>query len=124
LADLLLAHGQMFGAFQQARALLEANPRDPTAHYVSAVVRYTMGQLDVALEHLDAALLAEPTFTQAALIKGILLLQTEDREGAVASWQQGLAASGGNDPRLEHLLGLAAAGLSSEEILSRPPPGS
>jgi Flp pilus assembly protein TadD len=89
LAQLLLAHGQMFAAFQQSRALLEASPQDPTGHYVSGVVRYTMGQPDEALQHLDAALAAAPTFAQAALVKGILLLQMEDRAGAVAAWQQG-----------------------------------
>jgi tetratricopeptide (TPR) repeat protein len=122
LAQILLAHGQFFEAFQLARTLLEAAPQDPTGHYVSAVVRYTMGQPAEALQHLDTALLAEPEFVQAALVRGIILLQADDREQAIASWQRGLEAAGGQEPRLEHLLRLAREGRSPEEILATPPP--
>jgi tetratricopeptide (TPR) repeat protein len=123
LAELLLAHGQFFDAFQESRQLLERAPEDAMGHYVSGVVLYTMGNAEVALEHFGSARAAEPGFAPAAIVEGIVRLQLDDRDAAVATWTAGLAAAGGTEPRLEHLLRLAHEGKSATEILSTPPPG-
>jgi tetratricopeptide (TPR) repeat protein len=121
LAELLLGHGQFFDAFQEARALLEAAPEDPVGHYVSGVVRYTMGNPDAALQHFASARASDPRYAPAAIVEGVVLLQLGDRDAAVAAWEAGLSASAG-EPRLEHLLRLAREGKSAEEILATPPP--
>ena len=120
LAELLLGHGQFFDAFQEAQTILAQDDRDALASYISGVVRYTMGQPDGALEWLDRAIESEPTFTQASVVRGVILLQTGDRQGATASWERGLEAVGGQDPRLERLLEMVRAGATAEEILSSP----
>jgi tetratricopeptide (TPR) repeat protein len=124
LAELLLANGQFFDAFQEARQLLERAPEDAVGHYVSGVVRYTMGNPDEALQHFANARAAEPAYVPASIVEGIVRLQLGDREAAVSSWSAGLAAAGGAEPRLEHLLRLAREGKSADEILATPPPGS
>ena len=118
-----LAAGFMVEAFQEARALQERDPGNPAAHYTEGVVRFMMGQPEPAFTSLDSALESDPTFSQAALMKGVFLLQLGERDAAIATWQQGLSNVGGSDPRLEHMLNLAEQGLSAEEILNTPPPG-
>lgn len=122
LCELLLAHGQFFDAFQEARQLLERVPEDAVGHYVSGVVRYTMGNPEAALEHFASARASEPSYVPAAIVDGIVRLQLGDREAAIAAWSTGLRAAGGAEPRLEHLLRLAREGKSPEEILATPPP--
>jgi hypothetical protein len=55
-------------------------------------------------------------------MRGFIRLQLDDRDGAIASWEDGLAAAGGSDRNLEHLLRLVREGKSAEEIMSTPPP--
>jgi tetratricopeptide (TPR) repeat protein len=124
LAQLLMAHEQFFDAFQEAQQILAQAPEDPFGNYVAGIVRYTMGQPMEALDLLDRALGADPAFTQASLMRGFIRLQLDDRDGAIESWEQGLAAAGGADRTLEHLLRLAREGKSAEEIMSTPPPGA
>lgn len=122
LCELLVSHGQFFDAFQEARQLLERAPEDAVGHYVSGVVRYTMGNPEAALQHFASARASEPGYVPAAIVDGIVRLQLGDREAAIAAWSTGLSAAGGSEPRLEHLLRLAREGKSPEEILSAPPP--
>ncbi|HVS15028.1 MAG TPA: hypothetical protein VMV46_13965 [Thermoanaerobaculia bacterium] len=122
LAQLLMAHEQFFDAFQESQQILAQVPSDAVGNYVSGLVRYTMGQPAEALELLDRALTTDPAFTQAALMRGFVRLQLDDRDGAIESWEQGLAAAGGTDRNLEHLLRLAHEGRSVQEIMSTPPP--
>ena len=124
LAQLLMAHEQFFDAFQEAQQILAQAPEDPIGNYVSGIVRYTMGQPEDALVLLERALTADPTLSQAALMRGLIQLQLDDREGAIATWEQGLAAADGSHPVLEHVLGLAREGRSAQEIMSTPPPGA
>lgn len=124
LAQLLMAHEQFFDAFQEAQQILAQAPEDPIGNYVSGIVRYTMGQPQDALVLLERALSADPTLSQAALMRGLIQLQLDDRQGAIATWEQGLAAADGSHPVLEHVLGLAREGRSAQEIMSTPPPGA
>ena len=122
LGQLLLSHGQFFAAFNEAQALLQSDPDSPTGHYISGVVRYTMGQSQPALEHLTAALESRPGFSPAAMVKGLIEIQTAERSVAIETWEAGLQAAGGSDARLEHLLDMARAGKTAQEILATPPP--
>jgi hypothetical protein len=122
LIELLLAHEQHFEAFREANALLQLNGDDPVGHYASGFVRFIMGQVDPALEHLTRAVQVDPNYGQAWLVQGLILLQSGARDRALDSWTSGLAAVGGSDPRLEHLIDLTRQGLSFEEVVSRPPP--
>jgi tetratricopeptide (TPR) repeat protein len=124
LAQLLMAHEQFFDAFQEAQQILAQAPEDPVGNYVSGIVRYTMGQPEDALVLLERALAGDPALSQAALMRGLIQLQLDDREGAIATWEQGLAAIGGSHRVLEHVLGLAREGRSAEEIMSTPPPAA
>ncbi|HVS65386.1 MAG TPA: hypothetical protein VMT85_17985 [Thermoanaerobaculia bacterium] len=124
LAQLLMAHEQFFDAFQEAQQILAQAPEDPIGNYVSGIVRYTMGQPQDALVLLERALTADPTLSQAALMRGLIQLQLDDREGAIATWEQGLAAADGSHTVLEHVLGLAREGRSTQEIMTTPPPGA
>ena len=108
---------------QEANQLLELSPQDPVAHYASGFVRYVMGQPQEALGHLEQAIQADPRYSQAFLVQGLILLQGGAREPAIRAWEQGLEASRGQDGRLEHLLRLARQGLSFEQILQTPPTG-
>jgi hypothetical protein len=56
------------------------------------------------------------------MMQGLILLQMDRREEALAAWRRGLEAVGGSHPGLEHVLGLAEQGSSAEEILGSPPP--
>ena len=120
LSQILLENQQFFQAFAEAQEILARDPEDPDGLYTAGLVRYTMGQPQEALASLDGALTSDPTYVQASLIKGMILLQIGDRESAVAAWEQGQQASG-SDYRLKHLLRLAAEGKSTEEILNSPP---
>ncbi|REJ74992.1 MAG: hypothetical protein DWQ36_00220 [Acidobacteria bacterium] len=122
LIELLLAHEQHFDAFQEASALLEREPQDPVAHYGAGFVRFLMGQVPMALDHLRQAVAADPAYSQARLVQGLILLQTGDRAGALETWRAGVDAVGGSEPRLEHLISLTEQGLDFDQVVSRPPP--
>ena len=122
LMSVLLVHSQFFDAFQQARVLLDQDPGDAQALYTSAIVRYTMGQPNEAIEQFDLALQSQPAYEDAALMKGLILMQLGDRDGAMNTWETGIEAAGGEASSLQHVLGLAREGKSAEEILSTPPP--
>lgn len=118
LMQLMLANERPFDAFQTAQGMLGIAPDDPDAHYVSGVVRYMMGQPDIALTELGLSLDSEPGHEQAAMMRGLILMQLGDRDGAVATWE------GANDAResvrLQQIIAMAREGRTVEEILSNP----
>ncbi len=118
LMQLLLASERPFDAFQTAEQLLAAAPEDPDGRYVSGVVRSMMGQTDLALSELGRALQSEAGHERAALVRGLLLFQLGDREGAVATWQGANAAR--ESTRLQRLLAMVEEGRSIEEIIANP----
>ena len=122
LAMTLLGGEQFFDAFQEANAILQVRPEDPQALYVSGFVRFIMGQPAGAIEMFDQAIAADPTYSQPWLVKGLIQLQLQERETAIATWEAGDAASGSSDLRLGRLIRDARSGKSVEDILSAPPP--
>ena len=118
LAQLLLTNDRRIDAFQQARRMLEIDPEDPDGHYVSGVVRYTMSQPDAAMDHLGRSLRSDPGHEQAAMMRGLLLMQLGDRDGAIATWQSANEARAST--RLQQIAAMAREGRTVEEILSNP----
>ncbi len=118
LTQLLLSNERPFDAFQQAQQMLAIDPEDPDGHYVTGVVRYMMGQVDPALEELGRALRSDPGHEQAALMRGLMLMQLGDRNGALATWEDanGVRASS----RLEQLIAMTRDGRRLDEILGNP----
>ncbi len=122
LAGIYLSTQRFMDAFSSSEAILAVDPDDSEGLYIQGMVRYMMGEPGEAFDMLDRSLASNPANTQASLLKGIFLLQMEDREGATATWRKGLEAAGGTAPRLEHLINLTEQGLSTDEILNTPPP--
>lgn len=118
LMQLLLANGRAFDAFQIAQRLLEIAPEDPDAHFVSGIVRLQMGQTQVALDSMDRALRSDPGHEQSALMRGLLLLQIGDRDGAIATWESANEARA--SPRLEEVAGRAREGWTYDQIINTP----
>lgn len=118
LMQLLLANGRAFDAFQTAQLALQVAPDDPDAHFVSGIVRLQMGQTQVALDSLDRSLRSDPGHEQAALMRGLLLLQLGDRDGAIATWESANAAR--SSPRLEQVTAMAREGRTFDEIVNNP----
>jgi len=118
LMQLLLVNERPFDAFQLAQRMLQIDDGDPDARYVSGVVRYMMGQPDLALTELGRSLETEPGHEQAAMMRGLILLQLGDRETAVATWQAANEAR--ESPRLQQVLAMAQEGRSIQEILDNP----
>lgn len=129
-AHLLLQSNRLMDAFQLTQPLLQARPSDPDGLYIQGFVRLAMGQRELAMDLLDRALGTDPNYVDAHLLKGLIYLRSEDREGAMRAWEEGLAAAGGSHAGLEHLLLGLREGRSEEEILSvgggrsSPPPSS
>jgi len=118
LMQLMLANGRAFDAFQTAQLALQVAPEDPDAHFVSGIVRLQMGQTQVALDALDRSLRSDPGHEQAALMRGLLLLQLGDRDGAIATWESANAARA--SPRLEQVTTMAREGRTVDEIVNNP----
>ena len=119
LMQLMLTNGRAFDAFQTAQLALQIAPEDPDAHFVSGIVRLQMGQTQVALDSLDRALGSDPGHEQAALMRGLLLLQLGDRDGAVATWERANEVRA--SPRLQQVTGMAREGRTFDEIVGSPP---
>ena len=81
-----------------------------------------MCQHEIAFESLSSAIDSDPSNTKAYVLKGIFELRLDRREDAIATWEAGVDAQGGSSRQLEHLLGLARKGATTDEILSTPPP--
>ena len=118
LMQLMLANDRGFDAFQTAQLALQIAPEDPDAHFVSGIVRLQMGQTQVALDSLDRSLRSDPGHEQAALMRGLVLLQLGDRDGAIATWES--ANDARSSPRLEQWAAMAREGRTVEEIVSNP----
>lgn len=118
LMQLMLANGRAFDAFQTAQLALQVAPEDPDSHFVSGIVRLQMGQTQVALDSLGRSLRSDPGHEQAALMRGLVLLQLGDRDGAIATWESANTAR--SSPRLEHVVTMAREGKTFDEIVNNP----
>ncbi len=118
LTQLLLTNNRPFDAFQQAQRILEIDPEDPDGNYVSGIVRLTMGQTDIALNALSRSLRSDPGHEQAAMMRGLILLQLGDRDGATATWETAHEARAST--RLQQLIGMAREGKTFQEIVNTP----
>jgi len=96
-------------AFQQAQGILDREPKDLDALYVQGVVRLTMGQMGIAKGLFDQVIELYPQHVRARVARGAILFRLGDRDGAIADWEAGVAASGGSQPEIEALLAQARA---------------
>lgn len=94
-------------AIEHAAKILKLAPEDPDGLYVEAIVRMKMGQNRRATDLLDRVLAQHPNHVAALEAKGLVQLRTGDTTGAVATWERGLAAAGGQHPELERLLAVS-----------------
>ncbi len=104
LALSYLDNRMLFQAFQEAQNILATVPQDPDGLYISAVVRLAMGDSQSAASLLDQVLAQFPEHVLAWVYRGLALQQLGDFDGAVASWERGLAAAGGRHPELEQMI--------------------
>ncbi len=118
LMQLLLTNGRAFDAFQVAQQILQIDPEDPDAHFVSGMVRLQMGQTQVALTAFERSLRSDPGHEQSALVRGLLLLQFGDRDGAIATWESANQVL--PSPRLERVAAMAREGRTFDEIANNP----
>ncbi len=118
LTQLLLTNNRPFDAFQQAQRILQIDPEDPDGNYVSGIVRLTMGQTDIALNALSRSLRSDPGHEQAAMMRGLILMQLGDRDGATATWETANEARA--SARLQQLIGMAREGKTFQEIVNTP----
>ena len=118
LTQLLLMNGRPFDAFQQAQRMLEIDPEDPDGRYVSGIVRLRMRQTDIALNELSRSLRSDPGHEQAAMMRGLLLMQLGDRDGATATWETANEARAST--RLQQLIAMAREGKTFQEIVNNP----
>lgn len=72
LAKALAAEGDHDGALAEVGRLLEATPHDAEAHRLAAELNRRSGRLDVAVEHLEAAVRADPGDREARALLGLL----------------------------------------------------
>lgn len=72
LAKALVAEGDDDGALAEVSRLLDAAPRDAEAHRLAAEICRRAGRLDVAVEHLEAAVRADPGDRESRALLGLL----------------------------------------------------
>ncbi|MCB1034538.1 MAG: tetratricopeptide repeat protein, partial [Acidobacteria bacterium] len=119
LSLILLNSGQLVEAFEEAKAVLAAQPDDPDGLYVQAVVRLAMGQSTTCLKLLDRVLERYPDHVLAQMTRGKALLKLGNRELAVDTWTEALKDAGGKHPGLERLLAEQGEGPADLSALRR-----
>jgi hypothetical protein len=122
LALALLSADQYFEAFQLAQQILETFPDDPDGLYIAGMVRITMGQDEMAMEHLDRVVEQYPNHVLAHTGRGMVFMRMGDREAAILVFERALAAAGGRHPDLEALLEIARSGEGGAPSVERPAP--
>jgi len=104
LALSYLNNRMLFPAYQEAQNILSTFPQDPDGLFISGVVRLAMGDMPSAVSLLDQVLEQFPDHVLALVYRGLALQQLGDFDGAVESWERGLAAAGGRHPELEQMI--------------------
>ncbi len=117
----LLGTGQFFAAFNESQEILGQVPGDPDGLYIQGMVRLQMGQDEGAVELFDGVLRQYPQHVLALTGKGVALYRAGDAPAARTVWQQALAASGGGNPQVEHLLRLLE---ERAAVAGEPPVGA
>lgn len=103
-ADLLVE------AFEQAEAVLAADPNDPDGLYAEGEVRLAMGQPLEAMALLDRVLAQHPDHLLALIARGKAAARVGQQQEAITLWRRALEVAGGRYPPVEELLATAGAG--------------
>jgi tetratricopeptide (TPR) repeat protein len=72
LTKALIAGDQLDEARAEVQTLLDTSPREPQAHRLAAEIHRRRGQVDAALEHLDAAVRLDPADRESRALLGLL----------------------------------------------------
>lgn len=104
LAQMYLERDNLMGVFEQARVVLEREPRNPRALTYGALVRMAMGESDVAKSMLQQATTADPSNLDAWVAMAWLHTQTNDIKQAEAAIAAAAKASPENAGRLNDVL--------------------
>jgi cytochrome c-type biogenesis protein CcmH/NrfG len=112
LAQTYLEAGQARDAAQQYVQVLKRDPNNPEATTRLALLVYEAGDSDDALKGVDKVLTQSPDYPEALFLKGVILLNAENRpQEAIAPLQRYLqmAPTGGYRADAEQLLKEAQA---------------
>jgi tetratricopeptide (TPR) repeat protein len=81
LAKALLGEGDQDGALAEVGLLLAAAPHDAEAQRLAAEINRRAGRLEVAVEHLEAAVRADPGDRESRALLGLLRAEAPAVEG-------------------------------------------
>jgi cytochrome c-type biogenesis protein CcmH/NrfG len=102
IGNLYYDSGQYAKAAEFYQQSLNIHPRDPNVETDLATCFHYMGQDDRSLKLLDNVLEYNPSFTQAKLNKGIVLIEgKKDVKGGISVWEDLLRSDPGYAQRAE-----------------------
>jgi|CXWL01.1.fsa_nt_gi hypothetical protein len=104
LAVRLTENGLFVEAFEEATALVAANPQDVDGLYVQGEVRLAMGQWGRAADLLDQVLAGHPDHLLALIARGKAYSQMGQKDAAVATLEKARELAGGRYPPIDALL--------------------
>jgi len=103
LSYLYINGGDADGALHEAKAALERNPNDPSAHLNAGVALQQMNNADGAKSEYLQALRCKPDYMAAYYNLGGLLDDMHDYDGAIAQFKKALALEPGDVNALYNL---------------------
>ncbi|MDX1582742.1 MAG: tetratricopeptide repeat protein, partial [Thermoanaerobaculia bacterium] len=112
LARVYLMQQEMMKVWDQTQYVLERSPGHPRARAYQGVVRLAMGQTDMALEMLEAAIADDPTLLDARIHLALAYLQLGRPQEAVRELENAKEIHPAQAPMIDELL---------EEVMQRWP---
>jgi cytochrome c-type biogenesis protein CcmH len=107
-ADAALERGDMSGALQHYRAVLEQAPENATALTRLGLLAQQAGQTEVGLRLIDRALQEQPRYLPAWQAKGMLHASQGDYQAAITAWETYVHLVPDDDPHRQPILTLMA----------------
>ena len=107
-ADAALQRGDVSGALQQYRAVLEQAPGNAMALTRLGLLAQQAGQAEVGLRLIDRALQQQPRYLPAWQAKGMVYYARGDYQEAIAAWETYLRLGPDGDPLRQPIATLIA----------------
>ncbi len=114
LAHLAIQSGDLGRAMKWMDAARALQPDHPEVRTHLAILQVSVGMVERGKLQIEAALSADPLFSEALLWKGLIALEAKDRETAVSALEAALENAGDRSARLMATQALAEA--------RKPPP--
>jgi tetratricopeptide (TPR) repeat protein len=105
----LIENGESEKAMEEIERNLEADPESATFHYLHAYALVAESKPDEALTAIEKTLENDPSFEGAAFLKGRILEQKGDLDGAIELYQQEADTASSVQVQTDALLSLAIA---------------